>query len=351
MKCTILSAIVFLVASIFYGASYAIVDMGLKYFSAGVFQAFRMFFGLCFSSLILLARYIINKNGYRQTVRAHFTSGWMPILHLVIGGLMNLGVSHCLIAVAQQWVNSASVQMMQPFATAAGAIFAHFALPDEKFTMIKLYSVLLSAVGVVLTGIPSFLHSGDTGASIGNMALGYFLVIISICMFGIATVYFKWKTPNCDVTCGVVVQLIASVVWNIIWALCFDGPSNIKRMLVEAPPIAWAWPVIVGCLVSGVAVHCLLYLVTALGSFGSNLVPFGQIVVGVITGVAFMGDWDNYTWWEILLCCLGCVFLIGSLVVGFFDKNQGPKGDEDNKEEEEEHKEEPRREDEELEEL
>ena len=149
MNCTVLSAFVFCVCILVYGTSYFFVAKGLVYFSAGVFQTFRMFFGLVFTVTLLAIRCIINKNGYRQVVRSHFTSGWRPIVFLLIDGLINLGVPHCLIAVAQQWVPSSNVQLMQPIATCAGAIFANFVLPDEPFTRTKLYSLILAVIGVI----------------------------------------------------------------------------------------------------------------------------------------------------------------------------------------------------------
>lgn len=323
MKCSISSAIIFVVAATLYGASYAFVAKGLVYFSAGLFQTFRMLFGFIFTVGLLMVRLAINKDGvYRQVVKAHFTSGVMPIVWMMIDGLLNLGTPHCLIAVAQKWVSSANVQIMLPISTGAGAIMAHFVLADEPFTWMKLWSILASIIGVALCGVPSFRHADSTGASFKQMLLGYFLVFISVVMFGIAPVFYKWKCPNSDVTTGVAIQLFASVVWNAVWMLCFDGPKNITRMVNDAPPIAWAWPVMVGVLVSGVAVQCLLFLVSTLGSFGTNLVPFGQLIVGVIVGVAFLHEWKLYLTWEIIICCVGICFIILSLALGFIQ----PKG-------------------------
>ena len=335
MNCTVTSAIVFVICILLYGTSYAFVAKGLVYFTAGVFQTFRMFFGFVFTVALLCVRLVINKSGYRQIVRSHFRSGWKPIVFLLIDGLINLGVPHCLIAVAQQWVSSSNVQLMQPVATCAGAIFAHFVLPDEPFTRVKLYSLICAVIGVVLCGIPAFQTSESTGASLQQMAIGYSLIIVSVCMFGIAPVFYKWKIPNAEVTTGVTVQLVSATLWNVVWALCFDGPKKVVSEITSAPPIGWLWPVMVGVLVSGVGVHCLMWIVGALGSFGSNLCPFGNFIVGVVTGVAFDGDWNAYSWWQILMCCIGICFIISSLAIGFFGK-VAKKKEEKAKEEEEE---------------
>ncbi|EAX87691.1 Integral membrane protein, putative [Trichomonas vaginalis G3] len=332
MKCTILSGIVFVVAAILYGSSYAFVAKGLQYFSAGLFQTFRMYFGFIFTVVLLVIRYVTDKDGsYKDKIKEHFTNGIMPIVWMLIDGLLNLGTPHCLIAVAQKWVSSANVQIMLPISTGAGAVMAHFVLDDEPFTWWTLWSILASIVGVILCGVPSFRHAESTGATKGQMCLGYFLVLISVIMFGIAPVFYKWKCTDSDVTTGVAIQLFASVIWNAIWMLCFDGPKNISQMLSDAPGIAWLYPVLVGVLVSGVAVQCLLYLVSTLGSFGTNLVPFGQLIVGVIVGVTFLHEWSAYQKWEIGICCVGILFIIVSLGLGFVEsksKDKEEKSDE-----------------------
>lgn len=166
MNCSVTSGIVFAVAAILYGASYAFVAKGLVFFSAGLFQTFRMLFGFIFTVALLGVRCILNRDGtYLQIVKDHFTKGAIPIVWMIIDGLLNLGTPHCLIAVAQKWVSSANVQIMLPISTGAGAIMAHFVLPDEPFSWMKFWSILASIVGVALCGIPSFRHAESTGAT------------------------------------------------------------------------------------------------------------------------------------------------------------------------------------------
>jgi drug/metabolite transporter (DMT)-like permease len=316
MKCSVVTAIAFVIITILYGSSYAVVSKGLKYFSAGAFQTLRMSTALVGTLVILLVRYITNNKSIRQHIRHDINS--KTIFWLIIGGLVNLGVPHCLITVGQAWVSSASVQLMQPFATAAGAIFGHFFFDDEPFTLTKGISIGLSLVGVALTGVPSFLHAGTEGSkvTIGNLVLGYGLVIISLIMFGVAPGIFKLKTPNIDITFSVAIQLIPSTIFCFLWSLIFDGTSSLFDSIKNAPLEAFIWPVIVGILVSCVAVHGFMYLIGEIGVFGSNLVPFGQIIVGVVVGVAFLDEWAEFEIWEIALCCFGILFLLGSMYIG-----------------------------------
>ncbi|OHT02099.1 Integral membrane protein [Tritrichomonas foetus] len=316
VKCSILGVVDFIFLSIVYGSAFAAINEGLKYFSAGFIQIFRMLFGFCFCLLVLIIRLIFFPK-YRSIVLAHF-NGW-GILHIIIGGLLNLGIPHCLITVGQEWIPVYGVQVVQPIATSIGAIFGHFVLPDEPFTLQKLFSLILALCGVVCTSVPSFMTSkSDSPPS--KIGFGFFLVIISMCMFGIAPVYFKWKAPNADVTVSATVQTFASTIWDVIWSLGFDGPKKMHQMTKDAPAIAWMWPALTGVLSTGLAVHGFLILLKEIGAFGSNFIPFGQLIVGMIISVAILKEWKDYSWWEILLCSIGLLFICGSLFVGFYEK-------------------------------
>lgn len=319
MNCSLKNAAIFTMCVILYGCSYAVVSIGLQYFTAGLFQAFRMFFGLTFTAIVLSVRCMLSVE-YRLLTRNRFLSGWKIYIWLIIDGLLNLGIPHCLIAIAQQWINSASVQMMQPFSPTAGSIFAHFVLKDEKFSKFKVFSIILSMCGVACTAVPSFVNAGENEASVQELALGYVLVIISISMFGIANVWYKWKIPGCDPTFGVFIQLITATVFEVTWTICFDGIDAIHKCFVNSNYVPYLCAFLVGTLVSGLGVQGLAYLVVNLGAFSTNLAPFGQIMVGVLVGVCFLGDWDGYKPWQIALCCVGMVLLSCSLAVGFLDK-------------------------------
>lgn len=320
MKCTVRAGIVFFLAAVLYGSSYAGVAQGLKYFTAGVFQTFRMLFGLVFCALIVLVHSLFNST-YRTVVKSHFTSGIIPILHLFVGGLMNLGVPHCLTAVAQAWVASSIVQLMQPFIPISTSLFCHCFLEDEKFTCMKFISLVCAVIGVACAAVPSFLHAGTAGtATAAQMGIGYTLTVLAMICFGAAPIYFKRKVPNADPMVSVCFQLFISTIFEAVFGLIKDGPKSFSKQVLEAPPIAWMWPVIIGSLVSGVAVYGMMYLIQAIGAFGSNLVPFGQMVVGVIVGVAVMGDWAPYKPWEMGLCSVGCLILCASLGFGLYQK-------------------------------
>ena len=324
MQCTVTSSIVFIILSLIYGSSFAGNTQGLKYFSPALYIAFRMLFGFALCVVILIARILIHPKEYTQIVKAHFRSGIGPIIWMAVAGLLFHGVPHCMIAISQQWVNSASVQLAQPLATCAGAISAHFVIPEEHFTWTKFWSLILAVLGVAIPAIPQFRRS-DASGNIGNLAIGYVLLIVGTCFFGFAGTVMKKKTPNADITVASTVQTLASSIVCFIVSLIWDKPGKIQDECLNAPSIAWLWPFIVGALGTGVAGNCYTYLVKSIGATGASFITVGQVAIGVILGVAALNEWSGYAWWEIFLSILGLVCLIFSIVVEFALSGRKPQ--------------------------
>ena len=131
-----------------------------------------------------------------------------------------------------------------------------------------------------------------------------------------------------------------------------DGPSKIQKTLVNATWYGWIWPLMLGVLASGVAVHCFMYLVNNLGAVGANFIPFGQILVGVTLGIAWLHEWAPYKVWEIIISIIGILFLVMAIVIGFWHSKTPDRVKEDDKgEDEDAHQEEEENIDAHLEEI
>ncbi|KAH0789218.1 Integral membrane protein [Histomonas meleagridis] len=342
MKCSPLIAISFIFCAVAYGASSAAVTQALKTFTPELIIVFRMLFGFGFCLIVFLFRLKFER-GYVLVVKQVMARGFMLFVHITIGGLFNLAIPHSLIAIAQQWIPSAAVQMCKPVSPTVSQIISHFIFPDERFNLFKLFALLSSIVGVVLTAIPSFNHTTNE-KSTTMVAVGYILLIVAVILLGVASVYFKWKATNVDITISCMVQTFTSFIFDMIWSLIMDGPQKIKESCEQSDWLQWMWPLMLGVFASGVAVHGFMYLVNNVGAVGANFVPFGQIIVGVALGVFWLKEWSAYVAWEIAISVLGLVLLAAAIFIGFCDKS-GKKNVEEEEEEEEEKDEHPEEED------
>lgn len=311
------SIIAFAVASIIFGSSYACVAQGIKYFTPCLFQTFRMLFGFI-SMLILCGTLMLLNKSYAKEAKLNMELGFKIFLYVCLGGLFNLGLPHCLTAIAQETVPSSIVQIMQPLIPISGSIFSHFLLSDERFTIMKFYSFIFGVIGVGLSATPSFTHF-DKEANSKKMIIGYILTVVSMISFGFAPVFLKLKTSCVETGISVSIQLIASTIFECIFGLFKDGPYLFVNQITKIEGYCWMWPIIVGILASGIAMYAMMYLVNSVGAFGANLVPFGQMIVGLLIGVVFLKEWANYKLWEILISIAGCIFLCVSLGISLFD--------------------------------
>lgn len=323
MQCTLWVAISFIFCAVVYGSSSAAAAEGIKYWTPEMLIMGRMLWGFAFCLIVLIFRLIFEK-GYAQVARAHFLSGPWPYFNLAVGGLLNLGIPHSLIYIAQQWIPSAAVQLSKPLQP-LGSIIANCFLPvDEKVTLHKGLALLSAIIGVACGAVPSFRHTGGK-ASGGQVGLGYTLLILAMILFGAAASWFRWRTPNVDITISSLMQTFFSFFFDMTWSLIMDGPKKFKETFEKCPPYGWIWPILLGVLGSGMAVHGFMYIVAHLGAVGAGFIPFAQIIVGVTIGVVLLHEWKGFLWWEILLNVIGLVFLAGSLVIGFMkDKDDIP---------------------------
>ena len=354
MQCSLWVCVSFVFCAVAYGSSSAAAAEGLKTWTPEMLIMGRMMFGFFFCLVVFVVRIIFQK-GYKQMARAHFCSGFWPIFHCAIGGLLNLGIPHSLIYIAQQWIPSCAVQLAKPLTPIGSALAGLCMVSDEKFTCHKGLALASAIIGVALCAISSFRFTHGS-ASIGEVVIGYVLLVAAMISFGIAATYMKWKTPNVDITISSMLQTFFSFWLDLIWSLIMDSPSTFVSTFQNATAYGWLWPILLGVLGSGVAVHGFMYLVNTIGAVGAGFIPFGQIIVGVAIGVGFLGEWDGYLWWDILLQCVGILFLVGAIVIGFLHDKQetgDDKADKQNEEEEEEEavQQQRRAEGEELEEL
>ena len=247
---------------------------------------------------------------------------------------MNLGVPHCMITIAQKWIPTAMVNIAQPLTSVSGALFSLcINCKENKIHWRKGIALILNVMGVIIPMI-AVLGKPNEGVTIQEVIVGCVLLILAVALFGIALVYFEWKVPNADPTVSCFIQLLTSGIVDIIFTLCYDGPKELQRTLSTAAPIMYLWPIIVGVLVGFVALQLVMMLITMLGSTLANLITIGQLIVGVIIGVAFYNEWAHYSVSDIALNIVGILLFILAIVFTVLDDNQNKRPDEMDEEEE-----------------
>ena len=210
----------------------------------------------------------------------------------------------------------------------AGAVISQIKEITESYNLKSEFIFpMIKALGIaVITQITADLcrDNGNTSAG-AKVEFAGRIIIIAMILFGVAAVYFKRFVDYADVTISACIQTSTSAIVCFIYAIIQNGWSDIESRTMNVKPIAFLWPMLTGCISSGLGVHMFMILIDQLKAFGSNFITFGQMIVGLVIGVAILGDWKGYNWWMILLNIAGFVIIIIGMALGFIGEDEKKK--------------------------
>ena len=213
---------------------------------------------------------------------------------------------------------------MKPISPLVGAIIAHFIVPDEKFNISKVISLILCIFGFVLTSLSSFNHPENQKE--GSLTKGYIFLTLGVIISGISMVHMKIKVSKTDPTATAVIQMFFSGFLALVIDIFQKGFNNCLNDYLYSNLKGYIYASSVGVFVSAMSVYGALYLVNELGAVGSSFYKFGQIVVGVLIGIFIKKEWNKYSPNEVLISSGGIILLFIGVLVGFIKpKNEYKK--------------------------
>lgn len=308
----ILPYIGFVVVCFFFGTSYAISTLGYKVYDNVLFISMRMIFAFIALVIAFIVRLSFSKY-YRSMIKESFKSGDTCWWKAMILGLLQYGFPHSMIALGQRTVSSTIVTIVQPLVPGASLLFASFFLPDERFTWAKLIPHVIAIAGCSLTCVPPFLQTETKQAEWYDMLM----VFIAVFSFGFGSVFYKMYLVRSDFLAVCVLQLFGSSIYALIFSIIRRGwKENLDAWIHPQKEIFW--PILIGVGYTATSACICVWICRVLGAVKSQLVNFGQIAIGVITGVVFLGDFKGYKPWMEAISYIGVVLLVVSMIIGFY---------------------------------
>ena len=296
-----------------------IVTIGLKFFSPYIFTSLRFLFGSIFCLIFLFYRYYFEDFYYLRFQEVLINK--KIFFHLIIGGLLLVAIPNLLIAMSLKWISSVAIVMSKPIVPFSSSLFALCFPINEKFSLKKGISFLISVFALFLYSIPDFFENSKKQNS-ANYLLGYFFLLTSVLFLGFSSVYLKWTTSTIDITISSTVQTISSFVFSFFITLFFEGNIIFNSNYFKNGLSAFIWPSILGFGLSFIGIHAKVYLINGLGAIKSNLIHFGQIVAGIIFSILFLNEFKNISIWGILNQFITILLLILSVFIGIIDKEE-----------------------------
>jgi drug/metabolite transporter (DMT)-like permease len=236
---------------------------------------------------------------------------------------VNYGLPHSLITLSQRTVTSVAVTIAQPLVAFVALFAMRLVFPDEKITIRKLIPQALAITGTVLTSIPSF--GGNTHYSRSSQIVDYSLLGAAVFSFGVGSVFLKWAFPTADALLLCAGQLGGSAVYGVGFCLVQLGPEFMAVAFKNIALHTIGWALLLGLCYTYATAMLWVYVVRELGPVKANFANFGQIVVGVVAGVLFLGEWQEYTTRDISMSLVGLAFLTVSIFTGFLLQDKGEK--------------------------
>ena len=246
--------------ALIWGSSFVFIAIGLDAFRPGVVTLARVLLGAGTLALVPKARAAIDRQDRAR---------------VFVLGIVWIGIPLIIFPIAQQWIDSSVAGMLNgavPLTSALWATLLLRRLPGWR----QLVGIGIGFVGILAISAPEVATSSAT-------ALGVFLVLIAIVLYGLSTniaVPLQQKYGALPVLFNAQLAALVLVV-----------PFGLSQI----PGSTWAWPsalamIPLGALGTGLAFVLMTTLVGRVGGPRGAIAIYFVPIVAIILGVAVRGD-------------------------------------------------------------
>jgi drug/metabolite transporter (DMT)-like permease len=270
-----------------WGSSFLFIKVGLRGLSAAQVAAGRIWLG----ALALVLVSVLRRRALPRE----------PVVyaHLLVVGVLLCVVPFTLFAYGETHISSGLASIFNATTPLLTMLVASLFLPQERPTTVKLAGLALGFGGVLVVLAP---WRGVGGGSL----LGELACLAATTCYGCAFVYLRrFVTPRGldPVTVALLQVGLAAVVFAAL------------APFVANDPITLTWPVVwsmlaLGVLGSGIAFWLNTNIVIGLGATAASTVTYLTPVVGVVLGIAVLGE--SLSWNE----PVGAVLVITGIALG-----------------------------------
>jgi drug/metabolite transporter (DMT)-like permease len=202
---------------------------------------------------------------------------------LTLLGLINSAIPMTLISAAEIHISSGLAGMLNGCLPLMSFIMAHYFLPDEKFTPLRVAGLAAGFTGMFVLLFDQIEHG------IGGTTLGVLMMIAAITAYSSAGIFLKLKLqgiPNSLLSaCG----LTASLLFMLIATPLAEGAIVVPQLPLTWLALAW-----MGILGMTFAFQALYYLFHQWGVTRTSMVTYVFPVTAVILGFIFLEE--TITW-------------------------------------------------------
>lgn len=215
--------LVWLILCGIWGSTWLFIKLGLADLPPLTFAGIR--FVISLAILFPLVR-------IRRLALPNTRAAW---LLLVITGILSFTLNYGLVFWAEQHISSGLAALLQATMPAFGLVLAHFHLPSERMTWVKIAGVVLGVFGV------GVVFSNQLAISGRQALMGCVAMVLSALFAAYSNVLVKTHGNNLNPAIIAAGQMFFGLIPLLVVGVAFEGS-----------PLRFHW--------SAMAVGCLLYL-------------------------------------------------------------------------------------------
>src|SRR2546429_1655189 len=264
--------IVWLILCCIWGSTWLFIKIGLNDLPPFTFAGFRFVLAsLILGSLVLLRR-----------VRWPRTRDERSLI--AVSGVLQFTINYGLVFWGEQHISSGLAAVLQSTFPLFGLVIAHFYLPHERITTVKVTGVLLGIVGVAIIFSDQLSIAGSL-ALLGSVAL-----VLSAVFGSYSNVLVKARGTQIDPQVLAAGQMVCGFVPLLVLGISIDG-NPLKFHWTTMAVISLMYLVVVG---SVIAFALYYWLVRHMDVTTTMLIALVTPVVAVILGMIVLHEKLNW---------------------------------------------------------
>ncbi len=266
-----------------WGTSFLWIKIALRELGPLSVVMYRMAFGVLGAWLITRA------------LKKPILASRRQLVQMLALGIVNTAIPVALITWAETRIDSGLAGVLNGTMPLFTILFAHFILPEDRFTAPKIAGLIAGFSGLVLLMLRDLGPQGLAGSLLGQLA-----VVLAAILYAGSNVYVRLKLRGQHPIHTAAVSLTSSLIVMIVLVALFEPHTTPPRL-----PLTWlavAWMGLVGL---SLAYYAYFYLINAWGATRTAVVTYVFPVTAVTLGVIFLGEHPS---WHL--------FIGGTLIIG-----------------------------------
>ncbi|MDX6693988.1 MAG: hypothetical protein QOF02_1591 [Blastocatellia bacterium] len=264
--------VVWLLLCLIWGSTWLFIKLGLQDLPPFTFAGIRFIIAALILAVVVL---------WRRRPLPRGRNEWSLI---VITGVLSFSINYGVVFWSETRISSGLAAILQTIIPVFGLVIAHYYLPEERITVLKLCGVLLGIAGVALIFSNQMTHEGPA-ALWGSVA-----IVVGAFSVAYASVLVKARGGRIDSATLVLGQMICGLIPLLIIGITTEGnPFKLR----------WTWLALISlfylALVGSVIAFLLYYwLVKNIKVTNTMLIPLATPMIAVVLGMIVLGE--SLTW-------------------------------------------------------